>query len=276
MGWSFSSTGATRLQSNWGTSITPGNNTMGSYAQVLSAANVANDVVWVEVSANSNGVSTAARDTIMDIGVDPAGGTAYNVLIPQILVSQAGPALQQQGGVGINYCFPLYITAGSTVAARASVNNATVGTLRVRMRITGMPKDHRNMIVGTRCVAIGITAGSSTGVSVTSGAASEGTWTSLGTVAAGDNPWFWQYGVGINQGTTTAVGVSGDLSIGNASNKVIVMEDRTWNGTVSENWTDDGARPSWYQAAAGDTVYGRLQCSGTALSGLSMAAWGVI
>jgi hypothetical protein len=247
---------------------------MGSYAQVLTAANVAKDVFGLHIQFNSNAVSAAARDTICDIGVDAAGGTSYTVLIPSLLASSAAPALGATG-VGLNYYFPLYIKAGSTVAVRASVNNATVGTLRAKIRIFGAPRDRRDVSVGSKVIAYGISTGTSTGTAVTPGTTSEGTWTSLGTIATGDNPWFWQYGVGINQGTITAVGYTGDLGIGDASNKAIVGEDRVWQGTTGEQWYDDGYGIHHYQAKEGDIVYGRLQCSGTAVSGISMAAYGV-
>ncbi len=273
-GWSFSSTGATRLVAGWGTSVTPGNNTMGTYAQVLTAADVSKDVFGLHIQFNSNATSGAARDTICDIGMDAAGGTSYTTLIPSLLASSAAPALGATGA-GLNYFFPLYIKAGSTVAVRASVNNGTVGTLRCKIRIFGAPRDRRNVAVGTKVIAYGISAGTSTGTAVTPGTTSEGTWTSLGTVATGDNPWFWQYGVGVNQGTITAVGYTGDLGIGDASNKAIVCEDRVWQGTTTEQWYDDGYVFCPYQAKEADIVYGRLQCSGTAVSGISMAAYGV-
>lgn len=276
-GFEFSSTGATRVAAAWGTSITPGNNTMGSYTQVLTGANVSQDVFGLFVSVNSNNVSTAARDTILDVGVDSAGGSSYVVLLPQLLVSQAAGAIAIAGGSGIHYFFPIWIKAGSTVAARASVNNVTVGTLRCAMKIVGAPRDRRNARVGQRVIAYGITAGTSTGTAVTPGTTSDGTWTALGTIASGDRPWFFQYGMGLNQGTTTATSYSSDLSVGSASAKAIVCEDRVWTGTTAETWSDDGPdMTGYYQAAPTDIVYGRSQCSGTAMSGISMAAWGVV
>lgn len=275
-GWSFSSTGTTRPAAAWGTSITPGNNTYGSYTQVLSGANVAKDVFGILIHINSNATSTAARDTIVTIGVDPAGGTSYTDLIPNLLGSSAAGAISIAGGSGIHYFFPLWIKSGSTVAAKASVNNATVGTLRVRIQVFGLPRDRRNIVVGTKCLAYGITAGSSTGTSVTPGTTNEGSWTSLGTIASTDNPWWWQYGMGVNNGTITAVSYGSDLGIGDASNKVIVGEDRIWTGSTAETWSDDGVGQGYYQAKAGDIVYGRSQASGTAITGLSMAAYGVI
>lgn len=273
---SFCSVGATRIAASYGTTVTPAQNSKGSYAQVLTSGNVSFDVFAIQININSNAVSAAARDTIIDIGVDPAGGTSYSVLIPDLLASCASSYIGALGS-GINYWFPVWIKSGSTVAARASVNNATVGTCKVWMRIWGKPSDHRQVRVGTKVKSYGITAGSSTGTSVTAGTTSEGSWTSLGTIAAGDDPWFWQYGMGVNNGTVTAVGYAADLGIGAASNKQLVVEQRVWQGTTGEAWYDSG--PSvfgYYQAKAADIVYGRVQASGTAVSGINMAAWGVI
>jgi hypothetical protein len=275
-GWSFDQVGATRIAAAWGATVTPAQNAKsGAWAQLLSAANVSKDVFGIWISFNSNATSTAARDTIVDIGVDPAGGTSYTVLIPDLLASSAAPATTSSGG--IHYFFPIWIKAGSTVAARASVNNATVGTLRARARIVGEPRRLDNVRVGTKVKAYGITAASSTGTAITAGTTSEGAWTSLGTIAAGDNPWFWQLGMGVNNGTITAVAYTGDLGIGDASNKAIVIENRVWNGSTTEQFWDDGVcDQSYYQAQDGDIVYGRLQASGTAITGLSLAAYGVI
>ena len=274
-GWTFSSTGATRLAAAWGTTITPGNNTYGAYTQILSAANVAKDVMGIEVHVNSNAVSATARDTILTIGVDPAGGTTYADVIPHLLVSSASPVMVLGGG--ISYFFPIFIKAGSTVAAKASVNNATVGTLSCSLRVLGAPRDRTNMRVGTKVIPYGIATATSTGTAVTPGTTAEGTATALGTIGASDRPWFWQYGVGVNNGTITAVGYSGDLLIGSAGAKATICEDRVWMGTTTEQWSDDGlSYDGSYQGAPGDILYGRLQASGTAITGLSMAAYGVV
>lgn len=274
--WSFSSTGATRLTSAWGTSVTPGNNTYGTYAQVLTGAQVARDVFGLWVNINSNGVSAAARDTIVKIGFDPAGNASYTDLITGLLCSSAAGALTAAGG-GYNYFFPIWIKAGSSVAVAASVNNVTVGTLRARMRVAGSPRDRRNAKVGTRVVSVGVSGATSSGTAVTAGTTSEGAWTSLGTLASTDAPWWWQYAMGINNGTITAVGYACDLGIGDASNKALVDQDRYWIGTTGEIFWDNGLSLSGgYQAKGGDIVYGRMQCSGTAVTGLSMAAYGVI
>ncbi|MGH7949134.1 MAG: hypothetical protein ACREQF_07925, partial [Candidatus Binataceae bacterium] len=122
------SIGTTRPAANMGATVTPAQNSKGSYAQVFTA--LAFDAYFIAIQINSNNAAAAARDTIIDIGVDPAGGTSYTVLIPDLLGSCASnlAAISATAGCGIWYYFPLWIKAGSTIGARASVNNATVGT----------------------------------------------------------------------------------------------------------------------------------------------------
>lgn len=277
-GWSFCSIGTTRPAAAVGATVTPAQNTKAgaAWAAVLTGANLSRDVFGLWINFNSNASTNNARDTIVDVGVDPAGGTSYTVLIPDLLASCASPYVGGHGN-GINYFFPIWIKSGSQVAVRASINNATVGTLRCWMRAVGEPLDLRTVRVGYKVRAYGITAASSSGTAVTPGTTSEGSWTQLGTIAADEHPWFWQLGYGANQGTITAVYNSGDLAIGDASNKVIPIEQRIWGGTTTEQIWDSGPDTmGYYQAKAGDLVYGRLQCSGTAYSGTSLAAYGVI
>lgn len=277
--WGFNSIATTQPTGSMGTTVTPAQNAKsGAWAQVLTGANVARDVFLLVVNVNSNSVGAAARDTILDLGVDPAGGTSYTVLVPDLLVSCASPYLGGAGvcGNGLNYIFPIWIKAGSTVAARASINNGTVGTLKINMQVYGSPFDRRNAWCGTKVKAYGITAASSAGTSVTAGTASEGSWTSLGTIASGDFPKFWQFGMGCNDTTMSSVAYAGDLGIGDASNKAIVDEQRLWQATTVEQLWDDGISYAYYPAKPGDIVYGRLQASATADAGLSMAAYGVI
>lgn len=267
--WTSNNTG--RPSATMGTSITPGNNTMGSYTQLLSSANVANDVFGVLININSNNVAAAVRDALVTIGVDPAGGTAYTDTIPTLLGSCAGASTFG----GIWYYFPLWIRAGSSVAAKASVNNATVGTLRVFIRVFGQPTQPECVKVGTYVDAYGVTTGTSSGTAVTSGTTSEGAWTTLATSIA-RGAWWWQCGMGCADTTMAALVYSMDLGIGDGTTKRVVINDALViaDGTERLNWPAQiiGCE---FDSPIGRNVYGRLQCSGTADASLSMAAYGL-
>lgn len=271
--WQFSSVESTRPAAALGTSITPGNNTKGSYAQILSSANVAHDVWGLLINFNSNNVGAAARDTLVDIGVDEAGGTSYTVAIPDLLASCAGATAT--GGGGIYYYFPLAIKAGSSIAARASINNATVGTLRCHITLFGKPRypGLTRRAAGVR--AFGITAASSRGTTVTSGTTGEGTAALLAS-SIGSGNWWWQVGMGVNDTTMTNGGhYYADLLVGNGTVNQVVIRDQAFfvpsgNEALASAGTMIGCS---YDAPSGLNVYGRLQCSGTADSALSLAGY---
>jgi hypothetical protein len=271
--WSLSAHGyGTRPAAAMGISVTPGNNAKGSYATLISGANLINDVYGILIHINSNGVSTAARDTLVDIGTDPAGGT-FGVVIPNLIGSSAGSAILG----GLWYYFPLSIKAGSTIGAAASVNNATVGTLRVNAIVFGRPDRPEVCKTGQRVTAYGATTATSTGTAVTPGTTSDGTLTSLAAAIAERN-WWWQLGVGVNNGTITAVNYAGDLAVGSSTSlNRLIIQDQLWWGDAAENWHTSplGMMSGEYDAASGVNVYGRLQCSGTAITGLSMIAYGL-
>ncbi len=270
--WQQSNVASTRPAAGYGASLTPGNNSKGSYVSLISSAT--NDVYGVLININSGATSAAGRDIIVDIGVDPAGGTSYTVLIPDLLGSCA--STYGLGG-GISYYFPIWIKAGSQIAARASVNNATVGTVRVVATVFGKPRDPNRVKVGTYCTAFGITAASSQGTGVTSGTSSEGSWTVLS--AATSKPhWWWQLGMGCNDSTMTSALLYGaDLSFGDASNKIITVSDRLFHVvSAAEALASQLVMIGCERyAKSGLAVYGRLQCSGTADSALSLAGYAV-
>lgn len=267
--WKTSNVDGTRPGGAIGTSVTPGNNTKGSWVQLLSG--LAYEAIDVEVQINSGSSSAAARDILVDIGYDPAGGTSYSVLIPDLLGSCAGGLADLGPCV---YHFPLKIPAGATVAARASINNGTVGTVRVIINVKGRPAHPTLHKVGTYVVAVGITSGSSSGTAITPGTTSDGSWTSLGSPSK--PAWHWQLGFGVSDSTMSALCYYGDLSVGDGTNYSLIIKDMLWR-------TDGSERSSFYNPSSGcekyvgtgGTLYARIQCSGTADAGISAAAYGV-
>ena len=264
---------STRPASPFGTSITPGNNTYGSYTEILSDASVVRDCYGIMININGIFVSTAAKDSLTTIGIDTAGGTAYVDFISGLLSSCAGPYLQGCGGHW--YYFPVFIPSGTAIAAKGSVNNGTVGTQSVAIWLYGAPSHPHNIFVGSGVESIGVVAATSKGTNVTSGTASEGAWTSLGSTTK--NCKFWQMGMGINDGTmTTGQSYHTDLSYGDGTNQVMIDRDKKYDVNSSSEVLECGLRmPSCVNVPIGGTIYGRMQCSGTADSGTSMAAYGV-
>lgn len=270
-----SSHGTTRPAASFGAVVTPGaSNVYGSYATILTGANNTDDSYGILINANSNAVTTAARDTIMTIGLDAAGGTTFTTFIADLLVSCAGPYVAGKG-CGIWYFFPVFIKAGSTIGAKASVNNATAGTLACNVRLLCQPRHPDAVRVGSFVDTFGIETSTSSGTAVTAGTTSEGAWTQLGSNAT-KAYWFWQLGFGMNNTVMGGVSLHGDLAIGDGTNLKIAIQDELCATSTAEELSTHKTSPDREAiAASGDGVYGRLQCSGASSTGRSMAAYGV-
>lgn len=258
----------------YGTIVTPGNNTMGAWAQLIAGASVTDDVFGILININSNAVSAAARDSLVDIGYDPSGGTSYTLIIPYLVATCAAPYNIGTGGVW--YYFPLFIPAGSTLAARGSVNNATVGTMRVFANLFCRPRHPESTRVGAYVKAYGAVPASSRGTTVVAGTTAEGAWTLLGATAATEEIWWWQLGIGVNDATMTANAHHCDLGAGNGTNNQILIQDQNITFTAAEQSNNSPLTIGCVtNIASGTNIYGRIQCSGTADTGLSMIAHGL-
>lgn len=271
--WSVSNIATTRPAAAMGTAVTPGaSNVKGSWVSLLTGAQVARDIFGLLININSVATSAQIKSALVDIGVDPSGGTSYTVLLPDLLACSAGP--YNVGAGGVWYWFPIWVRAGSRIGARAQTSNATAGSSRVAITGFGSPRDRRLIRVGTRVESIGVTTASSSGTTVTSGTTSDGAWTSLGTLSR--SAWFWQFGFDCANTAMSAAAYHCDIGIGDVTNKVVVIDNGLVNTTTSEqvnkmpSVTDVGK-----YAPAGTEVFGRMQCSTTPVTPLSLAAYAV-
>lgn len=217
--------GTTRPAGANGTAITPGAGAEGSWAQLFAATS--QDSFGILININSNNASAASRGTVVDIGIDLAGGSSYTEVIPDLLCGGAG-ALHQYGGLW--YYFPLFIPAGASIAARG---NSTVATaFRVGAVLMQQPSNPENVRRASFVRTFGISG--NIGTVIVPGTTSEGAWTLIGTTA--DPLWHWQIGMQVAT-TDTAWGATVlffDFAIGDASNKHVVIQDQPFNTSASE------------------------------------------
>jgi len=255
LGWSYSL--AATPTTSPGVSVTPGSGVKGSYYQLASAANLSHDVYEVLLWVTAGNTAATIRDILIDIGIDPAGGTSYAQLggLNDLFCPQASNAVY--GGYWMR--FPLFIKAGSSVGVRAQASNAS--TVRVMARFFGDPSNPHLIRVGTYSETIGVSGNGGTPVTCGNTAA-EGTWTSIGSLTR--DCWYWVLCTGHNVGTTTALMYFWDLAYGDASNKHIIIENQPHlNFGTSENTAAVRIGRNWH-VPAGGTLYVRGSCSGTA------------
>lgn len=259
-----------------GVVATPGNNTYGAYVQIIAGAAVTDTAFALWLNANTIGSSSLAKDALLTIGLDLAGGTSYTDFITDLYVSCASLyASAAAASGGISYLFPVRVPAGASIGVKVTTNNATVGTANVQCKLLCKPSAPETIRIGSRVVTYGSTPGSSSGTAITPGNGAESAYVSLGTIAAGDRPWAWLLGVGINNATITANNPLYDLAIGDATTKRTVIDDLEVLTNTTENigyycpYATDDAGP-------GDIVYTRGWSVGVPVAGHSAIAYGVL
>ena len=258
--WTYSNSSATRpTTTGFGTTITSGAaNTMGSWVQVAAAGTITQDVYGISIFFSNGATSAATRNTLVDVGVDEAGGTAYLVRIPYLV---AGHANTYSLG-GISYYFPLYIPKGSTVALRSQGTTAS-GTVSAYVTVYGQPRRPDAVRCGSQVFAFGTTTATSSGTVLTLGTVAEGAWTQIGT-ATTMPLWWWQLGYTCIDTTMTASALHFDIGAGNASFKKVLLENILVQTTAAEQVTiSQHTTGAYNNVATGDLIYVRGQSAAT-------------
>lgn len=271
--WTYDNWGA-NPSTSLGTSVTPGaSSSEGSWTQIASNSNIAEDVYAVLLQIHSGSVSAQQRDQLFDIGVDPAGGTSYSPIISNINCGSS-PSLTQAGSR--EFAFPFFIKAGSSVAVRCQTSHATAGTVFVAARFFGKPTAPHLFPRGTFSETIGSITGSA-GVSFTPGNAADGSWVDLG--ATTRDMWWWQICYGISSGGISAEYTYIELAYGDASNKHTIMKVMH-GGTSAETCglAGNSLLSPWYAfrpVPAGSHIYVRGRCNNAPDSGYHANAIGI-
>jgi hypothetical protein len=269
----------TQPASTIGTAVTPGtSNSYGSYATVLSGASLTQDCYLLEVIIGTAFTNATDRGMLVTIGFDPAGGTSFSGLggvagneIADLLCSGATVMFTAAGG-GHRFLFPVSVPAGTSIGARAQASNGTAGTVRVAVNCYCLPSRPDLVRAGSFVRTFGVNTGTTDGVSVTQGTASEGSWTEIGTAA--DPLWYLETGLSARSATLNADASVTDVAIGDASNKKLMIRDIVLFTATQESTTKNGWSGDFVNIASGDKIYARSQAS-AAQPGFSVACYGV-
>lgn len=264
----------TNPASTIGTSVTPGaSNSEGSWTQIASSANIAEDCFWLYLQVHSGATASTIKSQLLDIGIDPAGGTSYTAFLSNLVIG-ASPALTVAGNR--EFVFPIFIKAGSSVAVRIQGVAATAGTVRVAARFYGKPTRPEVVPNGAYSETLG-TITNSSGQSVTPGNAADGSWTDLG--ATTRDLWWFQLGHQIDNTTITAENTYLEVAWGDASNKHTMFKVMH-GGTTSETCglsaqTQMLACAAYNPVPAGAHIYVRGRCNNSPDSGYNVSVVGI-
>jgi hypothetical protein len=283
-GFTYDNWGAAPVTSSPGTSVVPGtSNAEGSFTQIASGANISRDVYWIALWVTGGATSASQKDHLLDIGVDPAGGSSYTAIINNIVCGESpinfgAPGVSAASVNGTRqFIFPFYIKSGSSVAVRIQGSNATAGTVRVMAKFYGDPSNPECVIVGQYSETIGTISGSG-GVSFTPGTSGAwGSYASLGTTVS--DLWWWQLCVEDSQATASLLAYYVELAYGDVTNKVTIKREY-----IQADATEAIGSPcacnllfpdSYKPVPAGSTLYVRGMCSGTPVTGWNAVAIGI-
>lgn len=269
----------TQPSATYGTAITPGQApNYGNYTQLLAGATVTDEVWEIEIGVNSVGIAATARDCIVTIGWDLAGGTNYGVSlrtsIDHLLCSCASAYMGGAGGTGggVPWTFNLRIPAGASIAAKAMVNSATLTAINVYVKLRCRPSRPWLLYRGEFVDTYGINTATASGTAVTPGTAAKGAYVSLGALTQTYQQ--FEFGVGCNDATMSNVGYEADIALGDVTTKDVIIEG-AYVASNSETLTKRGGDRRNALAGTASTLFGRMQCSGTPDSNLSIAAYAV-
>lgn len=272
-GFAYNNFGSNPLS---GATITPVTGSKGSWAEVASSASLTQDCYWFYLGEWAPTTDTGVvKNTLYDIGVDPAGGTSYTAIISDM---QIGSSFGMTGTSGAqrNFLFPFFVKAGSSVAARAQTDDATPNTTRVVMAFWGQPSRPENVPVGMFSETLGTLSGSK-GQSFTPGNAADGTWADFGTTTK--NLWWWQMGHGLDNTAFAAEYVYIDVAWGDATNKHLIFRTQHSGGANEELgctlYQNMLACASYQPVPAGSNIYVRGRCNNAPDTGYHATVIGI-
>jgi hypothetical protein len=120
-------------------SVTPAQNAYGAYTQLLAGASVTDDCYEFDLFVGTVAIAASARDCLVTIGIDEAGGTSYTPVWSDIVVGPAGVYFSAGAYNAVGFRIPLKIKAGTSVAIKASVNSATLTAIVADCILRGRP-----------------------------------------------------------------------------------------------------------------------------------------
>lgn len=248
--------------------ITPATAAKGAYTQISTA--LPRDTLGIHIMVFAGSTAATIRNILLDVGVDPAGGTAYQPVISNIL---AGSAFTVASSMGRNFYFPLRIRAGSTVALRAQ--GTTADTFSVIAYLTTGESQPVQTWTGTHSQTIGTITGTA-GVTFTPGTSAYGAYTLLGTTTR--NLKHWTVCVQISNTVIAAKAVYVDLAYGNGTSFVPILNDFL----ISANDANENITHALYPLAhhfcdvpAGSGIYIRAAASSAPETGFNAVAIGI-
>ena len=226
-------------------------------------ASTAYDADWVKITIHATAVAATVTDSLINIYL---GGAGAEVLFIPNLVAGWGADLGTD--VPHVYQFPVRITRGVRISAdlRNLIPSDTAQLMIDLYQTNGA------LWSGAGVDQVGAVTASSRGTTVTPGAASEGTFTTLGTT---NRLWRYVLPVIMSNSDTTQVTDSGDMDIGTAGALIHGLEHFQTAYSSSERDMSYDGMGRWVEIASGTSLDARIQDLGADIEAKSVICYGV-
>lgn len=240
--------------SSAGTTITAGaTNTKGSYSTLGSTLTVPWSGFFVMIG-NPSGTN---RDFLVDISVDPAGGTTYQLLVPDVLYG-----IGNVDSVAYHH-IPIPLPSGAQVAARCQSSTASS---TIAASVVGYVGALAHPAPLGRCVNYGSNTADSSGVTIPGNATAntEGAWTAVGSATVVPHRALSLCIGSLKDGTRVAATYLLDigLDLGGGSFQEIIPDLRlNVQGTTGDDVTPHGIGPFPLSVPVGATLAARVRSS---------------
>lgn len=258
---------------NAGTQVTAGaNNADGSSAALLT--NVSHDVEFLVIGFHSYNISTGNGSTLVDILIDPAGGSSWST-DPVINDLLAGQTLGTGNALPVTwwYFFPLWLKSGCSIGARARTAHTATIAGRVIVCAYGGNANPASWWCGQSVESVAITAASSKGTDHTAGnTGAYSAWTNLGSTLSKPCGAL-QFGVHGTNSDTTQASNAYFFEFGVGSTRIGPPIIRCTN-TSEAGWVSPSG-PIFCALPSGTQLQVRGSCSGTA-EVIDVAAYAVM
>jgi hypothetical protein len=230
-------------------------NTRGSWVQLISstAADAYGLWLWARGVAAANGDGRC----LIDVAVGPSGSEL--IILPDL---NFGAAPSSNTALNRNMFVPIYIPAGSRVAARCQRDTAS-GTVTIGWMLEEQPAWPGG--VGVLGTTYGIDAGNSRGTIITTSTAAYGAWQQIVASTSAPHAWWWP---GIDCGGDTTQSNAAcfvQLGVGGAGSEVVLG---TWQFriTTSEDMCGPNQpHPIYRQLPAGVRIAARASNASNSL-----------
>lgn len=231
------------------------NNADGTVVSVLSA--LAHDVHYIEIGLGGINSATLNSASLVDIVVDPAGGTSWANWIDDLVAGYSAIPTAGATGIELWYRFPITLKSGHSIGVRArNASGSNITTGRIVIYAHGHPTAPDMWWSGSKVDSLGINAASSSGTTITPGnTGTWGSWTTIGTTA---RRWgALQYAINGSDSSMLALGVHFEIGVGSAR---LPMPRQFVSSTSSE--ISARTAPGWIPCDIAETTV--MQMRGTA------------